>query len=297
MKSNWLALLAVLFAVEAGVYYVVQPVFHHAAVSSVIRVGVLPDEDIETLRRRYGPLLDHLSAETGLECKLVLPRDYGELVRLFLDHEVDLAHFGGLTFVQAYVAGHAEPLVMRDVDTRVTSLFLVKGGDPARGLLDFKGRSFSFGSPQSTSGHLMPRHFIQTKERLIPERFFSELRYAGAHDKTAYLVRDGVVDLGVANSEIVRAMLRDGRLKQYDLRVLWETPPFPGRVWAVHDHLDEGLKTRLRDAFLGLDAGDAVHAGILSSIGADTFLPAGIREFMPLMEIAGALGLLRTETP
>ena len=69
----------------------------------------------------------------------------------------------------------------------------------------------------------MPRHFMCSDKQIIPEVFFSEVHYSGAHDKTAYLVRDGTIDLGVANSEIIKKMIRDGRLKENDVRVLWET--------------------------------------------------------------------------
>ncbi|MCP4040393.1 MAG: phosphate/phosphite/phosphonate ABC transporter substrate-binding protein [Gammaproteobacteria bacterium] len=293
MKTIWLPLLAILGLVAAGIYFVVQPTFHDKVVPSVLRVGILPDEDVETLHLRYDPLLKHLSAETGVDFRLVLPSDYGELVRLFNDHEVDLAHFGGLTFIQAHISSHAQPLVMRDVDTRFTSWFLVKDRDPADVLADFKGKVFAFGSRLSTSGHLMPRHFMRTEKQIIPEEYFTEVRYSGAHDKTAYLVRNGEVDLGVANSEIIKNMFRDGRLKANDLRVLWETPPYPDYVWAVHDHFDEGFKTRLRDAFLALDATDAVHGKILAGMGAKAFFPAGVSEFLPLKGAAETLGLLK----
>ncbi len=296
MKKSWFALLTVLCAIAAGVYFIARPTFHQQATPAVLSVGILPDESVEALHRRYDSLLSYLSAETGLDFKLVVPSDYSELVRLFRDGEVDLAYFGGLTFVQTHLFHHAEPLVMRDVDTRFTSWFLVKAGDPARGLADFKGKVFAFGSRQSTSGHLMPRHFMHTERRITPEAFFTEVRYSGAHDKTAYLVREGTVDLGAANSEIIKTMLRDGRLKEGEVRVLWETPPYSDYVWAVHDHLDGGLKTQLRDAFLALDVTDAVHEKILTGMGAGAFFPARASDFRSLKGVAEALDLLNSGT-
>ncbi len=295
MKTNWFALLLVLCIVAVSIYFIIQPKFHYEATPSVLRVGVLPDESVEALHQRYDPLLSHLSAETRLDFRLVPPSDYGELVRLFRDHEVDLAYFGGLTFVQAHIFHHAEPLVMRDVDTRFTSWFLVRDGDPAHGLADFKDKVFTFGSRLSTSGHLMPRYFMQTEKQIIPEEFFTEVSYSGAHDKTAYLVRDGTVDMGVANSEIIKTMLRDGRLKEKEVRVLWETPPYPDYVWAVHDHFNEDIKTQLRDAFLRLDADYAVHDKVLAGMGAGAFFPAGTSDFLPLKGVAKTLGLLDPE--
>ncbi len=297
MKTTWLALLTILGTVTIGAYFIIQPTLHQETTPSILRVGILPDENLKALVRRYNPLIDHLSAETGLKLKLVLPQDYGELVRLFREHEIDLAYFGGLTFVQAHSFYNAEPLVMRDVDTRFTSWFLVKKDHPAQVLADFKAKVFTFGSRLSTSGHLMPRHFMQTSEQIIPEDFFTEVHYSGAHDKTAYLVRDGQVDLGVANSEIIKAMFGDGRLKNNDVRVLWESPPYPDYVWAVRGTLDTDVKMQLRDAFLKLDADDAVHGKVLAGLGAKTFLPAGASDFLPLMGIADTLGLLGPVKP
>jgi len=292
MKTIWLILLTTLCTITAGVYFAVQSRISEEPTLSVLRVGVLPDQSVEALRKRYAPLLEYLSATTGLDTKLVTPSDYNSLIRMFRDDEVELAYFGGLTFVQAHTFYDAEPLVMRNKDSRFTSWFLVKSGDTSSVLTDFKGKKFSFGSSQSTSGHLMPRYFMGQEKQIIAEDFFSEVRYSGSHDKTAYLVRDGEVDLGVANSEIIRSMIRDGRLKENDLRVLWESPPYSDYVWTVHDHLDEGIKTQLRDAFLGLNAYDVDHGKVLAAMSAENFLPAVSRDFLTLKQTAATLELL-----
>jgi phosphonate transport system substrate-binding protein len=101
--------------------------------------------------------------------------------------------------------------------------------------------------------------------------------------------------LGAVNSEIFRAMLRDGRLKQDDLRILWETPPYPDYVWAINETVTKVLRTRTRDAFLMLEIGNEVHTKILGAMGTNGFLPAGVAEFAPLKKIADSLSLLTLE--
>ena len=289
-----LLVLLCVFAVSA--YFIMQPGLLHSVTPAVLRVGILPDSSVDNLHQRYDPLLDYLSAETGLEYKLVLPENYAALIRLFRDKEVDLAYFGGFTFVRAQTFYGASPLVMREIDTRFTSLFLVGGDDSALDLADFKDKTFSFGSELSTSGHLMPRYFLQVEKQIVPEQFFSEIHYSGAHDKTAYLVRDGKVDLGVANAEIIIAMIKDGRLKQGEIRTFWQTPPYPDYVWAVHDNLDEDVITPLRNAFLKLDMNNKHHNKVLSRLGARFFLPAAASDFTRLKSVAESLGLLQEES-
>lgn len=264
---------------------------------AVIRVGVLPDEDKAELNRRYAPLLEHLSQVTGPKFELITPDSYDHLLRIFDNGELDLAYFGGLTFLKAHVNSNALPLVMRDVDTRFTSYFVVGRLGPLRDCNDLTcdelaDKVFSFGSKLSTSGHLMPRYYMKTVIGIEPETYFAEVRYSGAHDTTAFRIRDGDVDLGVINSEILKIMLREGRLKQGDLRVLWESPPFPNYVWAIDHKLDEAVRENLLYAFLMLEYGNENHARILSSVGAKSFLPAGTDEFMALQQIAESLGML-----
>ncbi len=100
MRIFWISLLVVLCAVIAGIF-AVRPTFHHETTPSILRVGILPDENGDALRKRYDPLLEYLSAKIGVDTKLVLPSDYSDLVRLFREREVELAYFGGLTFVRA----------------------------------------------------------------------------------------------------------------------------------------------------------------------------------------------------
>jgi phosphonate transport system substrate-binding protein len=259
---------------------------------SVLRVGVLPDENAAVLRQRYAPLLRYLSESIGIDTQLVLPSTYQELSRLFQDGEVELVYFGGLTFVQASINNAAEPLVIRDIDRSFVSYFLSRSEKVPKHLTDYEGKRFAFGSKLSTSGHLMARHFLATELQIVPESFFSVVSYSGSHDKTAFQVRDGLVDLGVANSTIIKKMILDGRLEEDDLQIVWKTPPYVDYVWAVQKSLDEDIKNKLRDAFLLLDATNSNHNSILTNMGAKSFVPAGIRDFLSLKRTAENLGML-----
>ena len=259
---------------------------------TVLRIGVLPDQNPEILQQQYGPLAEYLSAQTGIQTRLVIPADYADAVRLFREDKIDLSYFGGLTFVQAQTSYGAVPLVMREIDTRFASWFLVKPEYAQLQLSDLKDKSLSFGSKLSTSGHLMPRHFLLQQWQIDAETFFSDIRYSGAHDKTTQLVLEGEVDVGAVNSAVVRKMIADGKIKADDLHVLWQTPPYPDYVWAVQENLDDKLKTRLRDAFLGLDAGKPGDVEILVGLNAKTFLPADPDDFNILRDIATRLDLM-----
>ena len=213
----------------------------------VLRIGVLPDSALDILKNKYTPLIEYLREETGIPTELVIPASYEDLLTRFHDHDIDLAFFGGYTYVIAHERDHAVPLALRDIDLQFTSLFLVRADNPATSLEDLRGKTFTFGSDLSTSGHLLPRYFL-LEQGIKPEKFFGKVLYSGAHDRTAYWIRDGKVDCGVANSSIIRKMLADGKLGKNDVRILWETPPYSDYVWAIQENIDPALRQQILEA-------------------------------------------------
>lgn len=288
-KTVWLGVAVLIFGI-LGISILYYPLVDiespgKIALPATLRVGVLPDESPERLRQRYEPLLDHLSENLQIACELVIPASYNELLNLFSERSIDLAYFGGYTYIKAKQQAGAVPLVMRRIDIRFTSYFLVASDNSAESLQDLRGKTISFGSKLSTSGHLMPRFFLEQR-KIVPESFFNKLEYSGAHDKTAYRVRDGRVDLGVANAATVRSMLKDGRLGKHDIRILWETPPYADYVWALRPEFDEATRTVVRDAFLVLTPEIDQHEAILAGINATGFIPANVDYFEDLEQIA-----------
>lgn len=259
--------------------------------TATVRIGILPDESEAKLRERYDPLMGHLSESTGQTYELVIPKDYNQLLALFGEGRVDVAYFGGLTFVKAQKNHRAIALVMRDTDLKFRSYFLAPAENSSRAIADFKGLRFAFGSELSTSGHLMPRHHL-SELGIDPERFFSEVRYSGAHDRTAFWVRDGEIDLGAANAKIIDGMFADGRLLPGEVKILSQTPSYPDYVWAARSGLSPALQDSIADAFLSLSPADQKHAEILERLDTGGFLPAQISDFSELIQIAQTMGLL-----
>lgn len=266
-----------------------------AAPSGAIRVAVLPDQSIDVLLRKHEPLMDYLERSTSLDFELVVPNDYEDLLDRFDNGHVELAWFGGLTFVRAEQRSQAVPLVLRDVDLRFTSCYLAAGSDTRTMIAQFKGEKFSFGPGLSTSGHLMPRYFLD-EDGLNPEQFFASVRHSDGHDQTAKWVSEGEVALGVANCIIVQSMLADGRLNSNEIHIVQTTPSYSDYVWAVKKTLDAREKSAILNAFLELDVSVPEHRALLRLQGANVYLPAGIKDFDMVRLAARRAGLLAADS-
>lgn len=267
-----------------------KPAGKEKGLPDILTIGILPDESKAELLKRYTPLFKYLSQELGIPYKLIIPSDYSELMDLFKNGHIDLAYFGGLTFIQANNLYEAVPLVMRDIDVYFTSYFITQPDRSTTKLTESKGAIFSFGSKLSTSGHLMPRLFLQQKG-IKPEEHFGKVLYSGSHDETAFAVRNKSVDIGAINAKILDKMMLDGRIKEGEIHILLETPPYPDYVWAIQAGIGRLAKEEIVSAFLSLSPANKSHARILSGVDAGGFLPASTGDFFQLQGIASQIGL------
>ncbi|NBY16752.1 MAG: putative selenate ABC transporter substrate-binding protein, partial [Betaproteobacteria bacterium] len=74
-----------------------------AQAQSVFRVTAIPDESPSELARKAAPLVAYLESQLGVKVQFVPVTDYAAAVESLVNKRVDLAWFGGFTFVQANV--------------------------------------------------------------------------------------------------------------------------------------------------------------------------------------------------
>jgi phosphonate transport system substrate-binding protein len=218
-----------------------------------LRVSAIPDENPQELLRIYAPFADFLSKEIGLPVKFVPVVDYAATVEGLAANRLDLVWYGGFTSVQAARrAKGASRLVMRKEDAQFKSKFITRKGSGIRSLKDLKGKTFSFGSVSSTSGHLMPRYFL-LQAGINPEKDFSKFSFSGAHDATAAWVEAGRVDAGALNFLVWDKLVKNKKIDTDKVAVFWTTPPYVDYVWTIRGGVDESLTKKIANAFLKLD--------------------------------------------
>lgn len=258
----------------------------------VLRVSAIPDEAPTELLRKFEPLGGYLEETLGLDVKFVPVTDYAAVVEALAAERIDLAWLGGFTFVQAHLrTGDAMPLVQREQDQAFTSTFITSR-EGVQSLGELEGGTFAFGSVSSTSGHLMPRHFMRRQE-IYPEAFFKRIAFSGAHDATASWVASGRVDAGVLNSAVWDKLRRTSPGITDKLRVIEVTPGYHDYNWTVRGSLDESLRERIQEAFLALDPDNPAHREILELQRASRFIPTRVENYQAIEAAARDAGLLQ----
>lgn len=269
--------------------------------SRPLRFTAIPDQDRAELEQRFEPLAAYLSERLGRRVEYVATSDYSASVEMFKAGDVELAWFGGLTGVQARAAvPGARAIAQGAVDPHFRSYLVVHDpdlvtGDPEGPLPveALRGLRFAFGSRQSTSGRLMPEHFLRQAAGEGPGELFDEVVFSGSHDRTAELVNQGAVDAGVLNFRTYEQLLAEGVVDSSTCAVLWRSPEYADYNWTIHPTADaafgEGTAEVLRQALLDLEDPELLAA--LQRPGG--LVPAADSEYEGIAEVARALGFLR----
>lgn len=262
------------------------------AQTTTLRVSAIPDESPTELQRKFVPLGKYLEKELGMPVSFVPVTDYAGVVEALGAKRLDLVWLGGFTFVQAKMrtGGTAVPLVQRAEDATFTSRFIT--ADPAiKTLADLKGKTFAFGAPSSTSGHLMPRYYLG-KAGINPDKDFKTVAFSGAHDATVAFVQSGRADAGVLNASVWDKLVETGKVDTSKVKVFYVTPPYFDYNWTVRGDLDPAIVKKLREAFLKLDPAKPQDKEILDLQRASKFIPTKAANYVGIEAAGKAAGLL-----
>ena len=264
-----------------------------AQAQQVFRITAIPDESPTELARKAAPLAKYLEGKLGTKVEFTPVTDYAAAVEALVNKQVDLAWFGGFTFVQAHQrsGGKVVPLVQRDEDQKFRSVFITTHPD-IRGLADLKGRNLSFGSQSSTSGHLMPRSFLLAAG-VDPDKDLKRVAYSGAHDATVAAVASGKVDAGALNISVWEKLVADKKVDPAKVRVFYTTPTYFDYNWTVHADMPAAQRDKLARAFTELDPASAEGKQVLELQRATRFVPTRVENYKGIEAAARNAGLLK----
>lgn len=260
----------------------------------VFKIGAIPDFDQAEMEEAFDDFAQYLSNEIGTPVEFVPTVDYASLVTAFDRGEIDLAWFGGLTVTQALnKVPEAEAFAQRPSDQEFKSVFIEQKGLGLNGLEDLKGKTFTFGSESSTSGHLMPRYFL-TEAGINPDEDFDGApNYSGSHDKTYKLVESGAFQTGAVNVQYWEKALEEGLVDETKVEEFYRTPDFYDYNWTLNKDIDqkfgEGTAQKVKDTILNMKKEDSKIMDLLST---EEFIETKNENYDLIKEVAEQLGML-----
>lgn len=259
-------------------------------------ISAIPDQDPERLQRLYGGVATYLSKELGVPVSYRPVIDYTASVTAFKVGELDMVWYGGLTGVQARLqAPGAHAIAQRDIDDQFHCVIIVNKKTDISDLAGLRGHTFTFGSESSTSGRLMPQHFL-AQAGIKLDDFKGQNGFSGSHDKTIKLVAAGAYDAGALNEEVWKRYVQNGAPELEQVRLIWTSPPFHDYHWVLHpsvaSRFGPEFPAKVRGALLKLDAGNPEHKPILELFGATRFVPTEDTNYSQIEAVGRQIGMI-----
>ena len=294
-KIWWIVPLGLIFLLPLGC-----AAGGHVNDQPVLKIGGIPDQNAARLARRYDGFAEYLSQELNVPVEYVPSVNYAAVVTAFTQGQLQVAFFGGLTGVQARLQNPgAQAIVRRENDAKFHSKFIVRADLPIESLADVRAQArdltITFGSPSSTSGHLMPRHFLSQAGIDADTDFRYEPNFSGSHDATWQLVESGAFDVGALNEEVWDRAVREGRVDTGRVKEFYTTPDYFDYHWTVRADLDqvygEGFSIKLQQALLDLNPRD--HAEILELFSTDKFIVTDNKNYQAIEDVGRQLDIIR----
>lgn len=246
-----------------------------------------PKDDV----RQVASLVRWLERQTGLRLSVYLPAQDGNVVDDICAGKVDFAIVGTVSYLQANSACGASILVRgRNAEGHDTyrAAIVVAAGSPLVDLRELRGRTFAFGAPNSTQGHLIPR--LMLRQVGLDLEDFAAYTYTGSHAATANAVTSGRYDAGALQDTLALELSHRGLV-----RVLALSDPYPSSGVIVGPHVPAQTAEIVRRALLQLDPTGADAAALYQWSRTEMplgFVPASDAEYEALRQIAQAIGLL-----
>jgi len=257
-----------------------------------LTVGILPDVDPETAIETNQPLAEALERDLEIEVDLETTSDYASLVQSMDSEQIDLAYFGGVSYVLASQRTDARAIAVgkRDGETDWESVFIAheaSGIDTETALAEGPDIEFVLGDPISTTGSVMPTYYADVELGIDLETAFESTTHLGAHDAILRTVRDGNAAAGALNGRIYDAQAAagdtDGAVE------IWRTPAFANYPWTVGPTVDDELAGRIQDSFTTLHT--RVDDDLLEQLNVDRYVETGHEAFTDLEEAVDLMGI------
>jgi phosphonate transport system substrate-binding protein len=264
-----------------------------AHAQQVLRVTTIPEEVATEQVRKFTPIASYLEKKLGMKVEFTPVSDYPAAVEALVNKKVDLVWFGGFTHVQAQIrsGGKIVPIAQREEDTKFQSVFIAKTDSGIKTLEDLKGKQVSFGSQSSTSGHLMPRHFL-LQAKIDPDKDFKRIAYSGAHDATIASVVSGKVEAAALDITVWKKFVGENKVDTKAVDVFYTTPPYFNYNWSVHADMPADLRAKVTKALLDLDPNTAEGKEILQLNRATRYIPTSPDNYKGIEAAGRSAGLL-----
>ena len=258
-----------------------------------LKIGLGPQQPTQAdTRRVWEPVYKAVAEKVGANLELQVANDWAGIATALANEQIDVAQMGPWGYILAKVRGEARiinTMLVNGIPTYKAIIVARPGLTVAKFPEDARGKSMQMLDVGSTSGWLVPTHFLRSKG-IDPKTFFG--RYAeGASAAAAQMATiNGQVDLATGWDTHRNTMIRNGTIQPTSNTVVWESEPLPNECVVVSKSFPQARAEALGAALAGLSDEEKK----LLPWPYTGFVPATHQPYEGLEKMGRDLGAIRT---
>ncbi len=213
-----------------------------------------PVEDPAVYQDIWQPFMDHLAKVTGRKVRFFSVDSYAAQVEAMRAGRLHIAGIStGPTPFAVNLAGYFPFAITGASDGQFgyTLHVYVHADSDISELKDLKRMLVAHTYPTSTSGNQAPNALFPDFG-IVPGEDY-EVEYSGSHENSALGVVAKDYDAAPVASEVVDRMAERGLFNPEDVRIIFETDPFPTTSYGHVNNLHPDLAAKVKEAFLSYD--------------------------------------------
>lgn len=213
-----------------------------------------PVEDPAIYEDIWQPFIDHLEKVTGRDVHFFAVQSNSAEVEAMRSGRLHIAGFStGPTPFAVNLAGAVPFALMGAEDGRFgyTLQVYTRKDSGIDEMADLKGKRVAHTSPTSNSGNQAPRALFP-RQGVVPGEDY-EVTYSGSHDQSMLGVVAGDYDAAPVASEVVDRMAERGLYDPNEVKIIYESKPFPTTSYTHAHNLDPALVEKIKEAFFTFD--------------------------------------------
>lgn len=264
----------------------------------ILRVGFVPSENVQQVAQNAQPIVEILQKKLAVEVQPFVATDYTGVVEALRANKLDIAFLSPASYVLAKNEANVKVILKshRKGLPYYYAAIITHADSGIRTLRDLRNKTFAFGDPLSTSGHVFPRKMFK-ESGIDPTKDFKSIIYSGGHDATVLAVLNRKVDAGATFANFTDG--KDAAWVQYlknpeeqkKIRAIAYSEPIPADNLVISANMDAGLADKIKEVFLELSRDPEGRKMLRDLYQIDGFVAATDQDYDSVREAFGIAGI------
>ena len=260
--------------------------------AQAVTYAYLPQYSHSVSYERHWRLVERLMEATGLHIRQVFPGTFDAHIKMVERGAIDISFSNPFIYIKLAETGaeaFARIIEFTGKPDFMGQIICRRDNERIKDIEDCRGKRWIAVDPSSAGGYLFALgHFI---EQGVNRQDFSEIAFApgpgGKQEKVVLAVYTGQYDIGSIRNGTLN-ILKD-RIDLSQVRILAETRPYPGWVYAARKGLEPEIVDKIAQAMFTLSMEDEKDAVVLEAANMRGIIPAKDTDYDSVRDLADRL--------